>query len=223
MRAALATAAAVAMTVAAPAAAPGEADIVSVEPQRDGGLLAARVRTVRLPGGRILASLDSGLPSAIEMRLDLRDDRNRSVGERAVLFRLAYDLWDEVYRVQGGGEDVHFPDLAALHSFLDDFPRLPVAAFSDVEGAREHRIGVACRLHVIAPSETERLERWVAGRPDREEHADGREVSVGLGEIIGFFFKGASRDEDVTPERFSPWFVPDELPESPDPSAGGTP
>jgi hypothetical protein len=72
---------------------------------------------------------------------------------------------------------------------------------------------VACRLHTIAPRETERMEQWVSGAPDREEGADGREVSIGLGDVIRFFYKKGRRDEDFGAERFSPWFVPDTLPD----------
>ncbi len=190
----------------------GDPRVASVEPGVRGTLLAARVSTVKLPGSRILSSLDSGLPSAIELQMDLRDDQDRKIGANRVLFRIVYDLWDEAYRLQGGGENVRFADLGGLQRFLDDLPWVPIAPLTGVMGERAHRIGVVCRLHVIAPRETERLERWVAGAPDREERADGREVSIGLGDVIRFFYKGAKRDDSVTREQFSPWFVPDELP-----------
>jgi hypothetical protein len=209
--AAAALAATVVVAGAAAAQAPG---LHSVEPGRDGPLLTARVRTTHLPGSDIAASLDSGLPSAIEMQLDLHDERDRTVAEERVLFRVAYDLWDEVFRVEGGGADERFADLASLQHFLEVLPRLPVASFASVAGAQRHRIRAQCRLHMIAPRETERLERWVTGGTDRRESADGREISVGLSDVIRFFYKGAKRDADEASERFSPWFVPDELPES---------
>jgi hypothetical protein len=73
------------------------------------------------------------------------------------------------------------------------------------------------RLHPVAPRETERLGDWVAGTAARRsgsetDDPDGREVSVGLGELIRFFYKGAKREGAAESERFSAWFVPDELP-----------
>lgn len=186
--------------------------IVDVAPARQGDVLAANVRTEHLPGARILASLDSGLPSAIEMQLDVQDERSRRIGGSRVVFRVAYDLWDEVFRVEGGDTDERFADLPAMQRFLDSLPHLPVAPFASLDAARRHRIRVACRLHMIAPRETERLERWVSGTTDHEESAEGREVSVSLGDVIRFFYKGAQRDDEDATEKLSPWFVPNDLP-----------
>lgn len=214
-RARLAAAVVVAATVTGSAGAVRAADatggVSAVEPVRVDSLLAAHVRTVHLPGGRILASLDSGMPSAIQFRLEARDERDRTVARNDVLYRIVFDLWEEVFRLQGGGATTSFADAAALERFLADLPRVPVAPIGALAGDRRHRIGVACRLHPIAPRETERLEQWVSGAPDREEGADGREVSIGLGDVIRFFYKGGKRDEDFGAERFSPWFVPDAL------------
>jgi hypothetical protein len=213
-------AAAAALTAARPARAAAEdGHARTVEPVRAGSELAAHLRTQRLPGASILASLDSGMPSAIEFRLEARDERDRTVAENDVLYRIVFDLWDEVFRLQGGGAAASFADADALERFLTDLPRVPVTPVGGLAAGRRHRIGVACRLHVIAPRETEELEQWVAGAPDREEAGDGREISIGLGDVIRFFYKGGKRGEDFGEERFSPWFVPDALPD--EAAAGG--
>lgn len=219
-RAALAAFAAAFLAAAFAAPAAGDSPVLSVEPVRAGSLLAARLCTERLPGASLLASLDSGMPSAIEFRLEARDERDRTVAENDVLYRIVFDLWDEVFRLQGGGSATSFPDAEALVRFLSDLPRVPVTTIGGLAGDRRHRIGVACRLHPIAPRETERLEQMVAGAPDREEAPDGREVSIGLGDVIRFFYRKGRADEEFGDERFSPWFTPDELP---DEAAGGAP
>ena len=198
---------------------------MSVTPVRYGSLLATLVRTQHLPGDRIASSLESGLPSAIEMRLDLRDARDRTIGESVVFYRVAFDLWDEIFRVEGPGADRTFADLDALEQFLDDLPRLPVASIGGLEMDARHRVRVACRLHPVAPRETEQLGEWVGGEPDAREQerntsaAAEREVSVSLGRIIRFFYRGSS-DADEAAEKFSAWFVPASLP---DDSEGVTP
>jgi hypothetical protein len=203
----------------APAAAGEEPSIRSVDPARYDARLDAIVRTSRLPGERIASSLESGLPSAVEMRLDLRDADDRIVAERVFFYRIAFDLWEELFRVEGpGADDRRFESLDAVRGFLDELPRLPVARFGEIEAGTRHRLRVGCRLHPVAPRETERLGEWVGGEPDASERernaraADEREVSVSLGKIIRFFYRG-SGSADEADERFSAWFVPDELPD----------
>lgn len=198
-----------------------EPEVRSVEPGRRGDLLTAAIRAVHLPGARIESSLGTGLPSAIEMHLVLRDDRNRRIGENRVFLRVAYDLWDEVFHLEGAGTDERFVDLASLRSFLTRLPQLPVAPLSVLDETRRHRIRVDCRLHPIAPRETRRLESWVTGTAGTDRGADNREVSVGLNDLIRFFYKGAQRNDDVTAERFSPWFLAADLDTVPPAGDGG--
>ena len=72
----------------------------------------------------------------------------------------------------------------------------------------------------MAPRETERLDEWLGGEtPDAQEarrnanSASEREVSVSLGRVIRFFYRGQRDDEEIA-SRFSAWFVPDDLPEA---------
>lgn len=190
-----------------------EPELVAVEPSRSATHVTCTVQTAHLPGDRLSSSLESGLPSAIEMDLDLFDARDRVVGTNRVFLRIAFDLWEEVFRVEGAGEPRDFADLAGLEGFLGRLPRLPVAAIEPLNGAKQHRIRVGLQLHPIAPRETERLGQWVAGEGGDGETADpdGREVSVSLGEVIRFFYRGARRAGAAESERFSAWFVPDAL------------
>jgi hypothetical protein len=217
-RAAAAAAAAIALAALAPAApaiATPKPEVTAVEPARTDCLLTCAVRTAHLPGDRLSSSLESGLPSAIEMDLDLFDERNRVVGKNRVFLRIAFDLWEEVFRVEGVGAPRDFADRAQLERFLARIPELPVTALSGLHGARRHRIRVGLELHPVAPRETERLGDWVAGGAaagSETDDPDGREVSVSLGQVIRFFYKGARRPGAAEAERFSAWFVPDDLP-----------
>ena len=199
---------------ALPAAAADPA-IDSVTPTRNGDLVAATVHTSNLPGERVSASLKSGLPAAIEMRLETFDGKNRRVAENHLFYRIVWDLWDEVLRVEGPGEPRTLEGNAALATFLGDMPHLPAAAFAALDVHATHRLRVGCRLYPVAPRETERLTRWVAGGDEAgaPHNGDEREVSVGLSEVIRFFYKGSQRDPDELDPRFSAWFTPAELPD----------
>lgn len=203
------------VAVAASARAADEPALQGVTPVRVDDTLAADVRTEHLPGARLESSLASGLPSAIELHLEAYDRKNKRVAEDDLFWRITWDLWDEMLHVEGPGEDRRFPDLASLRTFLTDLRDLPVASWGSIDPNAEHRLRARCRLHPVAPRETERLSQWVSGEePARRGDTDSREVSVGLGEVIRFFYKGAARDADELDERFSAWFVPAALPDT---------
>ncbi len=188
----------------------------TVTPVRLGDLLAADVVTSGLPGERLESSIASGLPSAIEVHLEALDRRNRRVAEADLFWRITWDLWEEVLRVEGPGAEHRLDGPGSLGAFLANLQQLPVGPFASLDAAERHRLRARCRLHPVAPRETERLSRWVAGEEPlpRRGDPDRREVSVGLGEVIRFFYKGAARDADELDERFSAWFVPAELPDA---------
>lgn len=215
MRGIRSTVAAATLAAAAVAHATGPS-LDSVAPARRGDILAAEVRTSGLPGERLEASIASGLPSAIEVHLEALDGKNRRVAEGILFWRITWDLWEEVLRVEGPHAEQRLDGLASLGAFLAKLEHLPVGPFASLDPAERHRLRARCRLHPVAPRETERLSRWVAGEepaPSRGE-TDRREVSVGLGEVIRFFYKGAAKDADELDARFSAWFVPAELPDA---------
>ena len=224
LRAAAAVGLVVGVVALADAARAADPALDSVTPVRLGQTLAADVRTSSLPGARLESSIASGLPSAIEMHVEALDRRNHRVAEGDFFWRITWDLWDEVLRIEGPDRVERFDRLDELEGFLAVLGSLPVASWASLDASAEHRLRARCRLHPVAPVETERLSRWVAGQEaPRRGETDGREVSVGLSEVIRFFYKGAARNADELDPRFSEWFVPAELPETAAPAAEDAP
>jgi hypothetical protein len=214
---------------AAGSAAEAAPRIVAVEPVRAGDLLACRVRTANLPGAKLASSMRSGLPSAIEMVLEVLDPKDRVVDGQRITFRLAFDLWEETFRVEGAGEPRDFTSQHELEAFLAELPRLPVASFERLRDAAKNREPLRVRagvvLHPLAPQESERLGDWVAGEASDDEREpsqsrsdptrfaepvandDGREVLVSLGQVIRYFFEGGRERSEVAAQGVSAPFT----------------
>ncbi|MBK9303545.1 MAG: hypothetical protein IPM94_06585 [bacterium] len=178
--------------------------ILALEPARTDSLLVCRLRTAGLPGPEILSTLRSGLSSAVDLQLEVLDGRGRAIDGRVLRLRLDYDLWDEVFSIAHGDRGVtRLPDDAALQAWFDRTPWLPVAPLAALANAGPVRLRAALRLHAIAPSERERLGEVVSG-------PDGQEVSLGLGKLIRYFYRGGAR-EGGGATADSPPFAPGEL------------
>lgn len=178
--------------------------ILALEPARTDSLLVCRLRTAGLPGPEILSTLRSGLSSAVDLQLEVLDGRGRAIDGRVLRLRLDYDLWDEVFSIaQGDRGATRLPDDAALQAWFDRTPWLPVAPLAVLANTGPVRLRAALRLHAIAPSERERLGEVVSG-------PDGQEVSLGLGKLIRYFYRGGAREGDGATAD-SPPFAPGEL------------
>ncbi len=179
--------------------------ILALEPARTDSLLVCRLRTAGLPGPEILSTLRSGLSSAVDLQLEVLDGRGRAIDGRVLRLRLDYDLWDEVFSLAQGDDRgaTRLPDDAALQAWFDRTPWLPVAPLAALANAGPVRLRAALRLHAIAPSERERLGEVVSG-------PDGQEVSLGLGKLIRYFYRGGAR-EGGGATADSPPFTPGEL------------
>jgi hypothetical protein len=105
----------------------------------------------------------SGLVSSVELFLDLLDERERVRAGNRLTLRLAFDLWEEVFSVEEGGQRRRLADAAELASYLGTLPPLPVAPLSALEPGGRYRVRVGLRLHAIAPGERERVEDAIAG------------------------------------------------------------
>jgi hypothetical protein len=206
-----------ALLAAAAAARGASPRITEVVPAGREGMLVCGLRTEGLPGDRIVSTLRSGLVSAVELELEVRQGDSRAVGGNRFMMRLSYDLWEEVFAVDVAGRESRFPDLAGLRAYLSAMPQLPVAPLSALDDATPAVIRAGLRLHPIAPDTRGRMGEMISGgAAEAGTHGDAvQEVSISLGRLIRFFYKGDG-DADMDVMRESPPFRPGELSVEPD-------
>ncbi|MFN0152112.1 MAG: DUF4390 domain-containing protein [bacterium] len=186
--------------------------ILAVTPAVDGERLVCGVASAGLPSARAIESMQGGLPSTVEYALSLLDASDRTIAESRVTFRLAFDLWEETFRVDGAGTGQRFDDLDAVRQFLASAPALPVAPLDRLARGERYRIRAALLHRAIATVERARLGAWFSGEEQgASRDPDGREVSLSIGRLIRTIYGGA-RDADPPPViAVSRWFAPDEL------------
>lgn len=174
--------------------------ITSVAPAGHDDLLVCTLTTEGLPGERIVSTLRSGLVSAIELKLEVLQADDRPVAGHHLMMQLSFDLWEEVYAVSVAGRESRFPDLDGLRTYLSVLPSLPVAPLSVLDDVTPAVVRVGLRLHPIAPDTRGRMERMISGgRTVRSGPGDAvQEVSISLGRLIRFFYKGDEANMDVS-------------------------
>lgn len=155
--------------------------VLAVRAGRQANDLTCRVGTDGLPGERSLKSMQGGLPAGVDLVIDLIDDHEQVVQRREVAFRLAFDLWEEVFRLDGPALQHRFGSIDSLRAALREMGPLPVVPIERLAPGRRFRLRVDMLEQVIAPSQRARVGRILAGEADAAREGTEHETSISLG------------------------------------------
>lgn len=208
----LLTGALVALSGPPPATADDAPRILAVRAEHQAAMITCRMQTEGLPTARALESMQGGLPAAVDFVIDLVDDKDQLVQRREVAFRLAFDLWEEVFRLDAPGIERRFDTIDSLRAVLRDVGPLPVFPVDRLGNGQRYRLRVAMLEHAIAPSQKARVGRLLAGDAasaprDGQEH----EVSFGFGRLIEFFYGRAPEGAKPRTAGVSGWFTREDV------------
>ncbi len=186
--------------------------ILTVTPAVDGDRVVCGVASTGLPSARAIESMQGGLPSTVEYAFSLLDASDRTIAESRFTFRLAFDLWEETFRIDGAGVARRFDDLEAMRGFLANPHALPVAPLDRLARGERYRVRAALLHRAIATVERTRLGAWFSGEDEgASRDPDGREVSLSIGRLIRTIYGGARDEDPPAVIAVSRWFAPEEL------------
>ncbi len=172
----------VSATALAYAAQRGE--IVSLHPYRDTGWLRLDLRARNLLDDRTVSTIESGLPGTCVFHLRVENRDGEVVVERLVELSLRFDLWENHYVLDGEGESLTLPSLAAADSAWSTLHGQRLCALDRLAPQDEYRVLVRTAVQPLAPEDRERLSHYVS----RNSGGGGEEVALDLGALISGIF-----------------------------------
>ena len=130
-------------------------------------LLVASFSFVDIVDGAIKQKLSSGLSTVIVMRAYVfRDGTTDPVALAARTCRVAYDLWDEVYRLKisgpGGERDGAALNIDGVLRQCFEARRLTVADRSLLTVAKAHFLGAIVEVDPVNAQMVEEMRKWVS-------------------------------------------------------------
>ena len=86
-----------------------------------------------------------------------------------------------------------------MSDYLGHLPPLAVARAVDFKANEPFRITAGLKLHPLAPDARGKMEEMVSGEDPsaRQSGEPGQEVSVSLGRLIRFFYRGDASQSDL--------------------------
>jgi hypothetical protein len=155
---------------------------------------------------RTALTVDSGLPGTCLMHLRVEDRDEETVAEQFVEWTLRYDLWENVYRLDGPRGAHVYETMAAADSAWSRLRSHLVCPGDRLHADRDYRLVVRIAVEPLAPEDRERLGRYVR----RNSGGAGEELAFDVGAAISRLF-GGSRGKESALRAATPYFRIDEL------------
>lgn len=137
------------------------------KPERGPALLRASFSFRDVVDRAVAGKLTSGLTTVIAMRAYvLREGENDPVALAVRTCRVAYDLWDEVYRLKisgpGGERDSAALNMEGVLRQCGEVRDLAIAERALFVPGKTHFLGVIVEVNPISPQMLEQMRRWVS-------------------------------------------------------------
>jgi hypothetical protein len=114
----------------------------------------------------LLKKMASGLPMVIAMRAYLfREGEDTPVALAPRVCRVAYDLWDEVYRIHVSESERERDQAAVLDGVLricTEARDLPIVRRGALTPGQPYFLGVVVDVNPVSPDMIEQIRRWIA-------------------------------------------------------------
>ncbi|KAA3659786.1 MAG: DUF4390 domain-containing protein [Calditrichaeota bacterium] len=140
---------------------------------------------------KVSGTIQSGLPSVLEIELAIRDKQNNRVAEYVVLRRISYNIWDEKYRLDSADSTVYFQSFAELQKACLLLKSAPFIKKHRLRADATYKLHVRAGLKLISSSQSRKLAGWLDKSYQETETISSDESSsgfrFGLGALVSLF------------------------------------
>lgn len=170
-------------------AAQQDLTIQDIQPFRDGDTLKCSFASPDLFDGRVGKALLSGLPVLVELHSQIL--QTGSSPRKMERYRLSYDIWEDVFRMESKGFNKSFSSFEDLKNWWNPRPEVHIA---ETENLREGDLSLKLRMRVVllSRSQGEKLREWILNPAEVEDNSPSYRRDTGftlnLNRLVSFFF-----------------------------------
>ncbi len=193
---------------------PGEGSKIRIReivPGMSGGFVTVSAQFQNLFSNRIIGTIQSGLPSVIQVEVNLKDDRDRRVARRRISQTIFFDIWEERYTVRR-------PDSVAVFAKIDDVKRAAgmlenevLLSADQLPQSENYSIQIRVGIIPISSSQAEKVTDWLLDPNQTEEYlaSDNRSsgFELNLNRLVSFFVSSRKKSNYASEWFFSEKFT----------------
>ncbi|MFQ6112784.1 MAG: DUF4390 domain-containing protein [bacterium] len=177
----------------------GEIRVDQIEPSLKHGYLAVSAVFQNLFSPKIVGTIQSGLPSIIEIEIKLRRAGKKSVLRKRMNRTISYNIWEERYSIQSEDTTQVCHELEQAKYLSSHLDHIALIRTSSLDTAARYAIQIRVGIIPISSRQGARVNDWLLDPNQTEEDLASEDRSSGfklnLSNLISFFVGGRKRSQ----------------------------
>jgi len=162
-----------------------------IAPRLADGQIVLSAQFRNLFSKRIVGTIQSGLPSIIQIEIKLSDSANRSLVRKRISRKLSYDIWEEKYTLTNPDTSLTFKDFEAVKSGSSRIDSLTLLKREALRDGQAYRVQMRVGIVPITQRQAEKVTDWLRDPNQTDEYVPSDERSSGfqlnLNKLVSFF------------------------------------
>jgi hypothetical protein len=186
--------------------------IVRIDLYVANGQLTGDIATRGLFPERIVGTVQSGLPSVVELFYHLMESGGGSFERGVHSFSLQYDVWNDAYSVTWQDSTVSLPSLEAMRSMIEQMRGITLVPVDRMLPDHSYQVEMSVAVSPLQGTDKRKMAGWIRENVGGRTEDSWHEQLLNVNDLITHFFS-SEEESPMRSEWFrSPIFRPDLLP-----------
>jgi hypothetical protein len=177
----------------------GEIRVEKIEPGLNRGYLTVSAVFQNLFSPKIIGTIQSGLPSIVEIEVKLLQENKRSILRKSINRSISYNIWEERYSIQSQDTTEICYELEKAKDLSSRLDHISLIQTSLLDAAAKYLIQIRVGIIPISSRQGARVADWLLDPNQTEEDLASEDRSSGfklnLSNLISFFVGGKKRSQ----------------------------
>jgi hypothetical protein len=177
----------------------GEIRVQNIEPSLNQNYLAVSAVFQNLFSPKIVGTIQSGLPSIIEIEIKLLQEDKRSVLHKRFTRTISYNIWEERYTINSEDTTNTFYDFEEAKKFSSEFKNLALIEKNNLDENAKYKFLIRVGIIPISTMQAEKVTDWLRDPNQSEEYLASDDRASGfklnLNKLVSFFVGNKKRSQ----------------------------
>lgn len=168
-----------------------------IKPELVNGYLTVSANFQNLFSERITGTIQSGLPSVIQIEIKLMKNSNQLVKRKQIVHSISYDIWDELYSINTEDSTEIYKDFTTAKKISSRLEKSALIAANLLTSQDRYSIHIRVGIIPISSKQGAKIADWLLDPNQTEENLASEERASGfklnLSNLVSFFVGGKKR------------------------------
>lgn len=162
-----------------------------ITPELANGYLKVSVNFENLFSDRIVGTIQSGLPSIIQIEIKLYDSRNKSIFRKLISKTISYDIWEERYSIKNADTSTTFTEFEEVKHNGSRLRNETLTESKNLDENSDYTLRIRVGIIPISARQAEKVTDWLLDPNQTEEYLASENRSSGwqlnINKLVSFF------------------------------------